>query len=64
LLRLIDKYIDFSFLLEKVRPYYSDDNRRLKNASEQALLTAACQNIKKIATHLARLEKVCCNSLG
>jgi transposase len=28
LLRLIDKYIDFSFLLEKVRPYYSDDNGR------------------------------------
>jgi hypothetical protein len=24
LLRLIDKYIDFSVLLEKVRPYYSD----------------------------------------
>ncbi|CAH2713211.1 hypothetical protein BACCIP111895_00346 [Neobacillus rhizosphaerae] len=38
--------------------------RGLKNASEQALLTAACQNIKKIATHLARLEKVCDNSLG
>ncbi|MDQ0201034.1 hypothetical protein [Neobacillus ginsengisoli] len=37
LLRLIDKYIDFPFLLEKVRP---------------------------IATHLARLEKVCCNTLG
>lgn len=28
LIRLIDKYIDFSFLLEKVRPYYCDDNRR------------------------------------
>ena len=28
LLRLIDKYIDLSFLLEKVRPYYSDDNGR------------------------------------
>ncbi|MDQ0200185.1 hypothetical protein [Neobacillus ginsengisoli] len=28
LLRLIDKYIDFSFLLKKVRPYYSDDNGR------------------------------------
>ncbi|AGK53037.1 ISBma2-like transposase [Bacillus sp. 1NLA3E] len=27
-LRFIDKYIDFSFLLEKVRPYYSDDNGR------------------------------------
>ena len=30
LLRLIDKYFDFSFLLEKVRPYYSDDNGRPK----------------------------------
>ncbi|MEH7503497.1 hypothetical protein V7152_16045 [Neobacillus drentensis] len=38
--------------------------RLIDNASEQALLTAACQNLKKIATHLARLEKVCCNSLG
>jgi hypothetical protein len=38
--------------------------RGLKNASDQALLTAACQNMKKIATHLARLEKVCCNTLG
>jgi hypothetical protein len=28
LLRMIDKYIDFSFLLEKVRPFYSDDNGR------------------------------------
>jgi hypothetical protein len=28
LLRLIGKYIDFSFLLEKVRPFYSDDNGR------------------------------------
>ena len=28
LLRKIHKYIDFSFLLEKVRPYYSDDNGR------------------------------------
>lgn len=26
LLGLIDKYIDFSFLLEKVRPFYSEDN--------------------------------------
>jgi hypothetical protein len=32
--------------------------RGLHNASEQVLLTAACQNIKKIATHLAGLEKV------
>jgi len=39
--------------------------RGLKNASEQALLTAACQNIKKIATHLAKLDlKVCCNTIG
>ncbi len=28
LLRLIDKNIDFSFLLEKVRPFYSEDNGR------------------------------------
>jgi hypothetical protein len=26
LLRPIDKYIDFPFLLEKVRPFYSEDN--------------------------------------
>jgi transposase len=31
LLRLIDKYIDFSFLLEKVRPFSSDDNDRPTN---------------------------------
>lgn len=29
--------------------------RGLKNVTEQALLTAACQNMKKIATHLAKL---------
>ncbi|CAH2717411.1 IS1182 family transposase ISOih1 [Neobacillus rhizosphaerae] len=28
LLRMIDKYIDFTFLLEKVRPFYSEDNGR------------------------------------
>jgi transposase len=28
LLRKIDTYIDFSFILEKVRPYYSEDNGR------------------------------------
>lgn len=28
LLRKIDKYIDFSFILERVRPYYSEDNGR------------------------------------
>ncbi|WP_442852642.1 hypothetical protein [Bacillus sp. 1NLA3E] len=37
--------------------------RGLKKVSEQAFHTAACQNIKKIATHLARLDMVCCNSL-
>ncbi len=31
LLHLIDKYIGFSFLLEKVRPFYSDDNGRLSD---------------------------------
>ncbi|MEN9069400.1 transposase, partial [Bacillus altitudinis] len=29
--------------------------RRIQNVSEQVLLTAACQNMKKIATHLAKL---------
>ncbi|MBM7695176.1 transposase, partial [Salimicrobium jeotgali] len=28
LLRKIDQYIDFSFIPEKVRPYYSEDNGR------------------------------------
>lgn len=28
LLRKIDKYIDFSFIIEKVQPYYSEDNGR------------------------------------
>jgi transposase len=28
LLRLIDKYIDFSFIIERARPYYSEDNGR------------------------------------
>lgn len=28
LLRKIDQYIDFTFILEKVRPYYSEDNVR------------------------------------
>ena len=28
LLRKIDKHIDFSFILDKVRPYYSEDNGR------------------------------------
>ncbi|WP_142130504.1 IS1182 family transposase [Bacillus sp. SLBN-3] len=30
--------------------------RGIRNASEQVLLTAACQNMKKIATHLAKLS--------
>ncbi|WP_144061443.1 hypothetical protein [Bacillus sp. 1NLA3E] len=38
--------------------------RGLRNASEQVLLTAVCQNMKKIATHLSRLEKVCGNTSG
>jgi oligoribonuclease NrnB/cAMP/cGMP phosphodiesterase (DHH superfamily) len=36
--------------------------RGLSKASEQALLTPACQNMKKIATRLAWLEKVCGNT--
>ncbi|WP_453994573.1 IS1182 family transposase [Bacillus nitroreducens] len=28
LLRKIDKYIDFSFIIERVKPYYSEDNGR------------------------------------
>lgn len=28
LLRKIDKYIDFSFIIEKVKPYYCEDNGR------------------------------------
>ncbi|MET3696137.1 hypothetical protein ABID53_000455 [Bacillus oleivorans] len=84
LLRLIEKYIDFSFLLEKVSSFlvrimaahlsFADSKklhglrycrlRGLKNASEQVFLTAACQNIKRIATHLVSLEKVSCNPLG
>lgn len=28
LLRKIEQYIDFSFIIEKVRPYYSEDNGR------------------------------------
>ncbi|CAH2715725.1 hypothetical protein BACCIP111895_02909 [Neobacillus rhizosphaerae] len=64
----------YKFRKEKIERSFADSKelqglrycrlRGLKNASEQALLTAACQNIKKIATHLARLEKVCCNSFG
>ncbi|MEH7352744.1 hypothetical protein V7150_04105 [Neobacillus drentensis] len=46
------------------RVLFTDSTYLKANASEQALLTAACQNIKKIVTHLARLEKVCCNTLN
>ncbi len=63
----------YKFRKEKIERNFADSKelhglrycrlRGLKNASEQALLTAACQNIKKIVTHLARLEKVCCNTL-
>ena len=64
----------YKFRKEKIKRSFADSKelhglrycrlRGLKNASEQALLTAAYQNIKKIAIHLARLEKVCCNTLG
>ncbi|WP_312471153.1 transposase, partial [Neobacillus sp.] len=64
----------YKFRKEKMERSFADSKglhgfrycrlRGIKNASEQALLTAACQKIKKIATHLARLEKVCGNSLG
>ncbi len=43
---------------------YLDRLRGLHNANEQVLLTAACQNMKKIATHLARLEKCVWQSSG
>ncbi|MBS4211340.1 hypothetical protein KHA99_02580 [Bacillus sp. FJAT-49825] len=78
LLSLIDKYIDFSFLLEKVRPFYSEDNGRPSDSliflkmmfigyffgirSERQL--ESLSKLKKIATHLATLENVCCNTFG
>jgi hypothetical protein len=59
----------YKFRKEKIERSFADSKelhglrycrlRGLKNASEQALLTAACQNIKKIATHLAKLDKKC-----
>jgi hypothetical protein len=62
----------YKFRKEKVERSFADSKelhglrycrlRGLHNASEQVLLTAACQNMKKIATHLTRLEKVCGNS--
>jgi len=64
----------YKFRKEKIERSFADSKelhglyycrlRGLKNASEQALLTAACQKIKKIVTHLARLEVVCCNTLN
>ncbi|WP_010170236.1 IS1182 family transposase, partial [Bacillus coahuilensis] len=55
----------YKFRKEKVERSFADSKelhglrycrfRGIKNASEQVLLTAACQNIKKIATHLAKL---------
>jgi transposase len=55
----------YKFRKEKVERSFADSKelhglrycrlRGLKNASEQVLLTAACQNMKKIATHLAKL---------
>ncbi len=43
LLRKIDKYIDFSFILEKVRPYYSEDNGRTFTQLHQAVSFFFCQ---------------------
>ena len=55
----------YKYRKEKVERSFADSKelhglrycrlRGLHNASEQVLLTAACQNIKKIATHLAKL---------
>jgi transposase len=55
----------YKFRKEKVERSFADSKelhglrycrlRGIQNASEQVLLTAACQNMKKIATHLARL---------
>jgi hypothetical protein len=57
----------YKFRKEKVERSFADSKelhglrycrlRGLHNASEKVLLTAACQNMKKIAIHLARLEK-------
>ena len=55
----------YKYRKEKVERSFADSKqlhglrycrlRGLHNASEQVLLTAACQNMKKIATHLARI---------
>lgn len=54
----------YKFRKEKVERSFADSKqlhglrycrlRGIRNASEQVLLTAACQNMKKIATYLAR----------
>jgi hypothetical protein len=54
----------YKFRKEKVERSFADSKqlhglrycrlRGIQNASEQVLLTAACQNMKKIATHLAK----------
>ncbi|WP_370529791.1 IS1182 family transposase [Alkalihalobacillus sp. AL-G] len=59
----------YKFRKEKVERSFADSKelhglrycrlRGIENVSEQVLLTAACQNMKKIATHLARLGWVC-----
>ena len=64
----------YKFRKEKIERSFADSKelhglrycrlRGLKKASEQALLTAACQNIKKIATYLAKLGKGCGSSSG
>ncbi|MFD1606073.1 transposase, partial [Oceanobacillus luteolus] len=55
----------YKYRKEKVERSFADSKelhglrycrlRGLHNASEQVLLTAACQNMKKIAIHLSRL---------
>ncbi|MGM0847430.1 MAG: transposase, partial [Bacillota bacterium] len=56
----------YKFRKEKVERSFADSKqlhglrycrlRGIQNASEQVLLTAACQNMKKIATHLAKMS--------
>lgn len=56
----------YKFRKEKVERSFADSKqlhglrycrlRGIQNASEQVLLTAACQNMKKIATHLAKIS--------
>ncbi|MGF2615091.1 IS1182 family transposase [Rossellomorea vietnamensis] len=56
----------YKFRKEKVERSFADSKqlhglrycrlRGIQNANEQVLLTAACQNMKKIATHLAKMS--------